>query len=310
MNSLVQKVWIERGAVFLALIISVGFYNCKHTATPPQPPVVTVDTFQVTTPQATPNWCCKALAPLSQQKNRPPSALGAKGYYWPTGSNFHIKLLGGTKTEQDYVRAAFTEWMKYANFTVDYPTAGPYDCRVAFDPSLGAWSYIGTDNKTIPQSDTTMNIGWTGLDVAEHEIGHFLGLLHEQSSPNGGVCWNKTNVNHDLSGPPNYWNQSTIDNNVYYVYPANQVDATPFDKVSIMEYPIQGSWTCSGVAIPGGVTISDVDKTFISLRYPGRVAPPIVTPGITLTAKQTAALKTALNDASNSIVAAKKLIGQ
>ena len=79
-----------------------------------------------------------------------------------------------------------------------------------------------------------------------HEFGHAIGLIHEHQNPKGGVNWNKVAVKHDLRGPPNYWNDVTIENNIFRFYPEKDVIATKVDPQSIMMYPIPKSWTLMG----------------------------------------------------------------
>lgn len=98
----------------------------------------------------------------------------------------------GTPTQQNKVKTVVKEWEKYANIKFNFtPTKTPV-IRIAFDASSGSWSYVGTDNESIPPNKPTMNLGWIGegQEITEadkgvilHEFGHALGLLHEHQSP-------------------------------------------------------------------------------------------------------------------------------
>ena len=201
-------------------------------------------------------------------------AVGAKGKFWTNGQTLKIGFTGGTAAQRKFVTDAFAEWAKYANLNFTYPSSGPYDCRVTFDPGSGSWSYVGTDSKSVPQNRATMNIGWSGIDVCLHEIGHFLGLLHEHQNPTGAPCWNQERVIKDLSGPPNSWTVAMIESNVLNPAPAANVIATALDPVSIMMYSIPGTWTCDGKGFPGGKVLSAADRAFIAARYPKPAPPP------------------------------------
>ncbi len=48
-----------------------------------------------------------------------------------------------------------------------------------------------------------------------HEFGHTLGLIHEHQNPNRPINWNRAAVIADLSGPPNNWDEETIENNIF-----------------------------------------------------------------------------------------------
>ena len=243
------------------------------------PPVVIVDTVQQA-PKASAEWFCKTIDPPAT----PSRATGLNGKYWAKGSTLKIGFLEGTTQQKADVVAAFAEWKKYANLNFAFPTTGPYDCRIAFQASNGAWSYVGNDASHVAQSQVTMNLGFNQAGTYLHEIGHFLGLVHEQSNPTGGICFDTNAVFTALMQPPNSWTKEQIRYNVFYKYALAQVTNTSFDAVSIMEYAIPSSWTCTHVGIVGGKVLSATDKAFIGLLYPG--AAPVTPTSLTITTSQ------------------------
>jgi serralysin len=193
---------------------------------------------------------------------------------WPTGSMITVKFLDGDPTLQERVKKVALEWTKLANVTFDFRTSGNTDMRIAFEQGNGSWSYLGTMCRSIPQTRPTMNYGWLTptSDEAElrrvvlHEFGHALGLIHEHQNPKGGIKWNKDAVKRDLSGPPNRWDDATIENNMFKKY--TDVTATNVDSKSIMMYPIPKAWTLDGFSAGFNGELSDKDKSLVRQVYP------------------------------------------
>lgn len=198
--------------------------------------------------------------------------LGAK---WPVGSLITVRFLEGDAGLCQRVRAVAEEWTDLANLTFDFRTSGPTDIRIAFMAGRGSWSYLGTMCQSIREPEPTMNFGWLTPTSSEdelrrvvlHEFGHALGLIHEHQNPKGGgIVWNRDAVIADLSGPPNNWNEATIEENMFKKYEG--VVGTNVDSRSIMMYPIPLAWTLDGTSADLNSELSETDKTFIVDNYP------------------------------------------
>lgn len=248
----------------------------------------------------TSNWYCATIDPPKSTER----GAFLNGKSWPVGSVLRIGFMGGTAQYQQRVKDAYAEIAKEANLKFTYPASGPFEIRWSFNPNQGAYSYLGRDCLSIPQSVATGNIGFrnaNNLGVEIHEANHSLAAIHEQSQSNANICWNKSVVYADLART-NGWSTSMVDQNVFFKYTASQNTATAYDQTSVMQYNVPGTWVCSGVGIPGGNVLSELDKAILRLVYPGTVTPtdPPITGTFTLTLQQRKALLTRAQGVQNA----------
>jgi hypothetical protein len=204
-----------------------------------------------------------------------------KDYVWDQGQEITIGFLEGTPSQQDFVKKTVLEtWQPLINLKlsfIDDPTNAVI--RVGFDPNLGSWSYIGKQNKNIPKSERTINLGWLddeeGLNggVIKHEFGHMLGFAHEHLRSDKEFEWNEEAVYNTFSGPPNNWSRSTIDTNIFDTVNTNQFIGTKYDDKSIMVYIFDCSlFKSAPQSMPcntGSIQeLSPLDKATVSSVYP------------------------------------------
>jgi hypothetical protein len=199
------------------------------------------------------------------------------GKLWMNGSTLRVRFIGGTPAQQAKAKEQALWWTAFANLHFVFNDAPDAELRVSFDANDGAWSYIGTDNRDIPSSQATMNLGFLDGGTAAHEFGHAIGLAHEHQNPAGGMQWNESEVLQSLSGPPNHWDENTIRHNVLHKYGVDQIQGTAFDPDSIMLYFFPGSWVKSGVGTHANEVLSTTDKAYIASAkaYP-KTAPTVM----------------------------------
>lgn len=195
------------------------------------------------------------------------SAVGEFDKFWNSGQVIKIRFLNGTDEQRNKVRNFAAEWSNICNIIFKYVTEGESHVRISFDPNIGSWSYVGTDCLWVSADQPTMNFGWLDKAVVLHEFGHMLGLVHEHQNPEGGIQWNREQVIEDLSGYPNYWDENTIEWNIFRRYSEDKVQGTELDPMSIMMYPIPNSWTLNDFATQMNSNLSQVDIEFISSIY-------------------------------------------
>ncbi len=201
---------------------------------------------------------------------------------WQPGDKLTVSFMGGSAVQRQHVIDAATRLMAVANIDFVFLTGGVGTIRIAFNPSLGAWSLIGRDVLGVPRNQPTMNLGFDQAGTYTHELTHTLGAIHEHQSPFGNpIQWNRPQVYHDLGGPPNNWDQATIDHNMFEKYSQTQTNGTQFDRASIMLYAFPASWTIDGFHVEPNAVLSDQDKLWLATKYPGRVPPPVMPPAPT-----------------------------
>ena len=135
---------------------------------------------------------------------------------------------------------------------------------LTFDSHDGVWSYIGTDCRSIPLNEATMNLGFLDGGTAAHEFGHAIGLAHEHQNPAGGIEWNEEVVIRECAKSPNFWDEEKTRHNVLRKYSVDQINGTAFDPKSIMLYFFPASWTLNGIGTEANDVLSSLDKEFIA----------------------------------------------
>jgi len=158
----------------------------------------------------TPKVCFDRVLPRDLMRfqttvpDRPGQVRGLSpiGKTWINGSTLHVRFLGGTAAQKKIVQEQAAWWAAHANLRFVFDDAAEAEIRIAFDDNDGAWSYIGTDARSIPANEPTMNLGFLDGGTAAHEFGHAIGLAHEHQNPAGGIQWNEQAVIRAMAGPP------------------------------------------------------------------------------------------------------------
>ncbi|MFZ1430504.1 MAG: M12 family metallopeptidase [Geminicoccaceae bacterium] len=231
------------------------------------------ETAEVSDYAPAPKICFDRILP--RDLNRPLGVVGSSleaivefRKLWPNGSRLRVLFMQGTHTQQDLAMEQAAWWTEHANIEFMRSEAPDSEIRVTFDASDGAWSFVGTDCRDIPQGQATMNLGFQDGGTSGHEFGHALGLAHEHQNPAGGIQWNEPEVIRSLKGPPNFWTEAQIRHNVLNKYSSGQIRGTAFDSDSIMLYEFPVNWTLNGVGTHGNEELSATDKSFIAQCYP------------------------------------------
>ncbi len=219
-----------------------------------------------------PRVCIDRVLPRELMRRQPTTggrpgrtrAVSPIGKTWMNGSSLQVRFIGGSPAERAIAQAQAGWWSAVANLTFIFGDAPNADIRISFDADDGAWSYIGTDCRSIPANEATMNLGFLDGGTAAHEWGHAIGLAHEHQNPAGGIQWNESVVIREMAKSPNFWDEQTTRHNILRRYSVDQIHGTVFDPASIMLYFFPAEWTLNGVATQANEVLSSLDRQFIA----------------------------------------------
>jgi hypothetical protein len=190
--------------------------------------------------------------PIDPQRALPSFGIDYAQYLWPkVGSQYQIPYIidsaSGDLTNLNAAIAQFNGTFSNIQFVARTSQADFVDFN--FDPN----NFSGECETVVGRAGGEQQVGGSGvctLATILHEMGHTLGLWHEQSRPdrNAYVSVNYGNL---IKGSIGNFNQ---------IYDNAQTFGTYFDYASIMEYPAFSFSRNGGPAvesIPGGIPLSN-----------------------------------------------------
>jgi hypothetical protein len=187
---------------------------------------------------------------------------------WANGETLRIGFMDGSEEERGTVKSAAEEWMKHANIRFQVVVgASDATIRITFKQP-GAWSYLGSDALQISPSKPTMVLGYMkqlpaaqAKGIALHELGHALGLIHENKIPNADISWNRKVLEAKFG---------VEEADRQFMSRERFPKAKEFDPNSIMmiQTGIPSAYTIDGSAYPARYELSNADRRFIARAYP------------------------------------------
>lgn len=187
---------------------------------------------------------------------------------WPQNSTLRISLLSMTAEQEQFTKDNINKWAPHVNLRFEFTHQSDGDIRIkGSDRHTASYSHVGTEaNTDVKPKEPTMRIGFRqGLgaytaEAIQHEFGHALGLRHEHQHPERTLDLNEKAIRQDNPDEKAFRrNYSKLTTNTV---------TSPYDRKSIMHYPLPQEYLNSGVTTTANNELSEGDKRFISTLYP------------------------------------------
>jgi hypothetical protein len=201
---------------------------------------------------------------------------------WQPGRTVRVAFVDGEAWQHELVASTAVTWSQYANIRFEFGVSpAESDVRIAFVPSGGSKSLVGTDCLIADRAQPTMNLGWIDSQqtpeelngVILHEFGHALGCIHEHQNPGGFIPWDREKVYAEYAREPNHWSREEVDQQIFAIYDRNITRFSMFDRESIMLYPVPEELTIGDYSVDPNYRLSKGDQEFIAATYPRSVDP-------------------------------------
>lgn len=221
----------------------------------------------------------KSPAASGTTANRQKRSIGFTSAFWPNGSTLRIAFVdeGLSRTHKQRIIDAINQWQPFVNLRFEFIDGregqaeyGKGDIRITTDSSLN-YSLIGTAAKGNDPWTPTMVLGIKPSDpkfasTVTHEFGHALGAEHEHQHPEANIPWDLPKVYAFYEGKGH--TAETVDESVLTKLPTTAALMLPYDRQSIMHYPVDNALTIGDWEVGINLTLSEKDKAFMRKAYP------------------------------------------
>jgi hypothetical protein len=215
----------------------------------------------------------------STRTNRNKRSIGYTSAFWPNGSTLRIAFVDDELAEAHKLGIvnAINEWQPYVNLKFEFidgregqPGYGKGDIRITTQ-SRANYSLIGTAAKRNDPWTPTMVLGIKPSDpkfasTVMHEFGHALGAEHEHQHPEAEIPWDVPKVYAYYAAKGH--DEETVNESVLTRLSAESALMLPYDRQSIMHYPVSNELTLGDWEIGDNLALSEKDKAFMRRAYP------------------------------------------
>lgn len=175
------------------------------------------------------------------------NAIASHTKLWPKHRWLTISFVDNPpEALQDAIELLIWQWDPHVSLVFGVSKDADADIRISTNTSQNS-STIGTDALTIEAGKPTMHIGLKPSDpdfkvTVLHEFGHALGLEHEHQHPHANIPWNKPKV-YKAYAAQFGWSKELVDDQLFTPKGTGSLRNAPYDKTSIMHYPIDKEFT-------------------------------------------------------------------
>lgn len=175
---------------------------------------------------------------------------------------------------QDAIEQLIWQWDPHVSLIFGLSKEANADIRISTNTTLNG-SSIGTDALTVEAGQPTMYIGLKPSDpdfkvTVLHEFGHALGLEHEHQHPQANIPWNKPKV-YKAYATQFGWDKELVDDQLFTTKGTDSSRVAPYDKTSIMHYPVDKEFTDGIWEVGTYSELSEQDIKSIGEFYPKKI---------------------------------------
>lgn len=182
-------------------------------------------------------------------------AVGLSQVYYQPGEKMTIQIRGPQEFKSTVQNTLMTKVFPYVNLKFEFVESGG-DCLIDNKwASGGVCMGSGTKNPTLHLSNSHPFL-------TIHEFGHALGMMHEMRNPKIDLTWIVSALQQKYAS-----GNINIQTQILKPLDIDKVRALPFDKNSVMAYPLSGKYNKEGIDIMPSQEYTDIDKEWLRLTY-------------------------------------------
>ncbi len=214
---------------------------------------------------------CRAHGPAHHHRQK--RSLGYADKFWPAASTLRITFVNQPRAclKQAIFNAA-CQWLPFVNLRFELVDDDTFDAQIKIHTGgsvTSNYSMFGTDARR--SAGASMVLGVTpDMDSFErtvlHEFGHALGMEHEHQHPEAEIPWDIPKVYAYYAAKGH--DRATVDEAVLGKVNSPSMAKLPYDRTSIMHYPIDQALTLGDWEVGINSQISEKDKAFMRMAYP------------------------------------------
>lgn len=182
-------------------------------------------------------------------------AVGLASVYYQPGDKMTIQIRGPEEFRNKVQHTLMTKVFPYVNLQFEFVESGG-DCLIDNKWAVGG---VCTQGGT---RTPTLHLSNSHQFLTIHEFGHALGMQHEMRNPNIDLTW-------IVSALQQKYASGNIDISSQILKPLDfdKVRALPFDKNSVMAYPLKPDTNLQNISIMPAEEFTDIDKEWLRLTY-------------------------------------------